>query len=53
MIREYCNVPGLIGDKCKYSTFHRCISDIHNDIQKNHGDLKVTNASLENRIKEV
>ena len=41
MIRQYTNVPGLIGDNCKYSTYHRCMLDIHGDLNKGFSELKV------------
>ena len=52
-IKNFCNIPNLVGEKCKYSTFHRCISDMHSDIHKHSNESKVAFVAHENRLREL
>ena len=51
-MRTIINVPGLIGEGCKYSTFHHCMLDFNHDMQKGFGDLRVGQVGLESRVDE-
>ena len=33
-VRQAISVPGLIGDGCKYSTYHRCMIDFNHELNQ-------------------
>ena len=53
VLKEMINVPGLVGENCKYSSFHRCMLDFNRAIQHNHTDLRVYKETFREDISQI
>ena len=52
-LSQMVNVPGLIGEGCKYPNFHQCMTSINHELQSSIGGLKCEQVSMENRLDEA